>query len=165
MPSQAGYGTGKPATARPGEDPRHRGGAMTAWRLSLRLLAAAGLAVDAVVHWGLAAQFDPVVGRGSLGVSEGALFRLEAAVALAAAVLVLLVRHWVAALVALLVAAAGVGAVLLYNFVDVGAFGPVPDMFDPTWYPEKTLSLIGEAVAAVAAAALLLLARRDRRPG
>ena len=164
MPGPTGYEAQQPAALAPRERPARRG-AGNAWRLALRLLAAAGLAVDAVVHWHLAAQFDPVVGSGSLHVSEGQLFRLEAATALAAAIVVLLVRHWAAALLALLVAVAGVGAVLLYNYVDVGAFGPVPDMYDPTWYLEKTLSLVGEGVAAVAAGALLLVARGDRPGG
>lgn len=130
--------------------------------MMLRLVTAAGLAVDAYVHWNLAAQFDPVVGSGSVQVSQGQLFRVEALLALAAAVLVLLVRRRWAVLVAFVVALAGVVAVLLYRYVDVGALGPLPDMFDPTWYPEKTLSLVAEAIAA-AAAGTLLLAVRPRR--
>jgi hypothetical protein len=71
-------------------------------------------------------------------------------------VLVLLVRRRWAVLFAFVVALAGVVAVLLYRYVDVGAFGPLPDMFDPTWYPQKTLSLVAEALAAAAAGTLLL---------
>ena len=129
----------------------------------LRLVTATGLAVDAAVHWHLAAQFDPVVGTGALHVSQGQLFRLEALLAVVAAVLVLVVRRWWAVLLAFLVAFAGVAAVLLFRYVDLGAFGPVPDMYDPTWYPEKNLSVVAEAVASVAAAVLLLTLRRERR--
>ncbi|MGZ4599798.1 hypothetical protein [Oryzihumus sp.] len=131
----------------------------------LRLVTAAGLAVDAYVHWNLAAQFDPVVGSGPVRVSEGQLFRLEALLALVAALLVLLVRRRWAVLVAFVVALAGVAAVLLYRYVDIGAVGPLPDMFDPTWYPQKTFSLVAEAVAAAAAGMLLLNPASGRRRG
>jgi hypothetical protein len=128
--------------------------------LSLRLLVAAGLAVDAYVHFHLAAQFDPIVGSGSPHVSEGQLFRAEGAVAAIAAVLVLFVDRQVTVLLAFLVAAAGTAAVLLYAVVDIGAHGPFPDMYDARWYTEKKVSLIAEAIATVAAAALLLRRRR-----
>jgi hypothetical protein len=45
----------------------------------------------------------------------------------------------------------------MYRYVDVGGFGPLPDMYDPTWYPEKNLSAVAEAAAALAALCLLLL--------
>lgn len=58
---------------------------------------------------------------------------------------------------AFLIAAGGLGAVLLYGYIDVGGFGPLPDMYDPIWYPEKTISAVAEAVAAVGALCLLLM--------
>jgi hypothetical protein len=131
--------------------------------LLLRVVTAAGLAVDAFVHWHLAARFDPVVGSGRVQVSEGQMFRLEALLALVAAVLVLLVRRRWAVLLAFVVALGGVAAVLLYRYVDVGAVGPLPDMYDPTWYPEKTLSFVAEALAAAAAGTLLLTLKPGRR--
>ena len=42
-------------------------------------------------------------------------------------------------------------------WVDVGKVGPLPNMYEPYWYGEKTLSLVAEAIAAVAAAILLVL--------
>jgi hypothetical protein len=59
-----------------------------------------------------------------------------------------------AAAFALLIAAGGLGALLLY--VDVGGLGPIPDMYDPIWYTEKTISAVGEAAAALGALCLLL---------
>jgi hypothetical protein len=54
---------------------------------------------------------------------------------------------------------------LLYAFIDVGGFGPLPDMYDPIWYTEKTISAIAEAVAAVGALCLLLMSGvRGSRP-
>ncbi len=124
----------------------------------LRLVVVAGLAVDVYVHLHLAAGYDP----NTATISEGALFRVEAGVAALAAALVLLTRTQIGVMVAFLVAAGGVGAVLLYQYVDVGAVGPLPNMYEPLSYPEKTDSLIAEAVAALAALALLALHRASR---
>lgn len=124
---------------------------MTRLRSWLRWLTAAGLGIDAYVHWHLGPRFDTLKASASPHVSQGQLFRVEAVLALLPMVLVLLVRRRSAAAFALLVAAGGVAAVLLYRYVDVGAIGPLPDMYDPSWYAEKTLSAVAEAVAAVAA--------------
>ncbi len=121
----------------------------------LRLVVVAGLAVDVYVHLHLAAGYD----ANTAVISEGALFRVEAGVAAVAALVVLLTRAQIGVMVALLVAAGGVGAVLLYQNVDVGAVGPLPNMYEPLSYLEKTYSLIAEAVAALAALALLALHR------
>jgi hypothetical protein len=72
-------------------------------------------------------------------------------------VMVLSTRRRFAAGFAFLIAAGGLGALLLYGYVDVGGFGPFPDMYDPIWYKEKTISAIAETVAAVGALGLLLL--------
>lgn len=133
-------------------------------RILLRLLVAAGLAADAYVHWTFAPDMAFVEG-GSIG--GDALFRLQAVVAALVGVLVLaLARRWTYA-AAFLVAASALGAVLFYYFVDIGALGPLPAMHDPVWYTEKTISAVGEAVAAVAALAGFLTVRRNgtARPG
>ena len=116
----------------------------------LRLLAAAGLALDAYVHTDLAGRFET---EGTI--SESTLFLVQAGFAALAALLVFVRGRRPEAAFALLVAAAALGAVLLYRYVDVGTIGPLPDMYDPAWYPEKTLSAVAEAVAIVAGAALL----------
>src|SRR6478672_1707240 len=83
-----------------------------------------GLAIDAYVHLHLASTFDPI--RTS-SISQGDLFRVEAVLAIVAAVaLVLRTRRYTAAF-AFVVAAGGVFAVLLYQYVDVGKIGPIPD--------------------------------------
>jgi hypothetical protein len=131
----------------------------TATRVLLRLVVAAGLAIDAYVHFHLADTYDPV----KASISQGDLFRIEAAIAAVTAVLVLAFRHRLVDALAFLVAAGGVAAVLLYRYVDVPAFGPFPAMYEPLWYTEKTVSLVAEAVAAVAAA-ILVLTSRSREP-
>jgi len=112
---------------------------------------AAGFGYDAYAHFDLAANFD----ANRALISQGMLFRAEAVVAVLAAVLVLVIRHRAAMLFAVLIGGSALGAVLLYRYVDLGALGPLPDMYEPTWYPEKTLSAIAEAVAVIGAVALL----------
>jgi hypothetical protein len=67
-------------------------------------------------------------------------------------------------LAALAVAASALGAVLLYRYVDVGALGPLPDMYENTWQvPGKLLSAYAEA-AAIGLAGLGLLTHRSPGP-
>ena len=98
------------------------------------------------------------------GVSQGALFRAEAVLAVAAGLLVLVrprTSSWVAALA---VAASALAAVLLYRYVDVGSLGPLPDMYENTWQvPGKLLSAYAEGAAVVLAGLGLLSHRTPRR--
>lgn len=64
---------------------------------------------------------------------------------------------------AFLVAASAVGALVLYYYVDMGALGPLPDMYEPVWYMEKTVSLAGEGGAALAALVGFFTVKRGRR--
>ncbi|MFG2087899.1 MULTISPECIES: hypothetical protein [unclassified Spirillospora] len=128
--------------------------------LILRLLVAAGLAADAYVHWVFAPDMAFVEG-GAIG--GDLLFRIQAAVAGVVAVVILTyATRWAYAL-AFLVAASAVGALVFYYYVDVGALGPLPAMYEPVWYAEKTISLVGEGVAALAALAGFLFAGRGKR--
>ncbi|MFC1436279.1 hypothetical protein ACEZDB_37160 [Streptacidiphilus sp. N1-3] len=131
---------------------------MAVVRTILRLLAALGLAVDAAVHARLAGQYDAV----TASVSEGTLFRVEAGAAALAVVLVLAWRRLPGDLFALLTALAGLAAILVYRYVDVGAFGPLPDMYEPIWSTDKVWALAGQALAAVALLPLVAAAVRVR---
>jgi hypothetical protein len=143
-----------------------RPAAFPAATILLRLLAAAGLAVDAFVHADLAGRYD-------LGgtISQSTLFLIQGALAAAAALGLVVRGRRLEAAFGFVVSAAALGAVLLYRYVDVGRLGPLPNMYEPIWYTEKTLSAIAEGVALVACAALLALRqwarmrrRRERRP-
>jgi hypothetical protein len=123
-------------------------------RTVLTVIVAAGLAIDAYVHLDLASTYD-VVKTSTL--SQGDLFRVEAALAIVAGVALLVRPRRYTAWFAFLVSAGGVAAVLVYRWVDVGKLGPLPNMYEPYWYGEKTLSLVAEAIAAAAAAVLLVL--------
>ena len=137
----------------------HRGLArspIASW--TLRVGTAAALGISAVVHARDASAYDAVAAT----FTQGQLFRVEAGLAAAAGLLVLLWPRrgsWVAAL---LVSASALAAVLLYRYVDVGVLGPLPDMYENTWQvPGKLLSTCAEA-AAVVLAGLGLLTHRKR---
>ena len=126
------------------------------------MITAALTAVDAYVHLRDAGLYDAVT---SSTLSQGTLFRAEAVAAI-----VLLLRPyplvWAAAV---LVAASAAGAVPLYTYVDVGALGPLSNMYEPTWaLPGKRASALAGTAATVSALAGLTLAlagRRRKRPG
>jgi hypothetical protein len=115
---------------------------------ALRVVAATGLGVDAYVHADLA--------RSYAGSAAQSLFLVEAGFALAAALLVLASSRRGPALVAASVAVSALAAVVAYRYVDLGALGPVPDLFEPIWYPEKVVAAVAEAMAVVATLALLV---------
>ncbi len=116
--------------------------------IAFRTVVVGGLIVDAYVHAKLASDYDIV----EAGVSEGNLFRLEAVVATVVALLVLSGRRiWLG--VAAVVAASAVAVLLANTYLHVGSVGPLPDMYEPTWFAEKRLALIGESVAALGALA------------
>ena len=133
---------------------------MLAW--VLRVLTVVALGVDAFVHLHLAPSYDSLKAT----VSQGQLFRVEAAAAILVGLALLFVANRLTWLAALMVLAGGVAAVLVYQYVDVGAFGPVPDMYDPIWSAEKAVSAVAEGAGALTAAAGLLLAvGRSRSTG
>ena len=132
---------------------------MVIWFLCVVI--AAGLGVDAYVHLHLASDYAQV--KTSV-VSQATLFRIEGIAAIVVAVLLLARPRWLTALLALIVSGGGVAAVLLYANTDPGRIGPLPDMYEPVWFTEKTNSLIGEAIAAGAALILLLVLLRRRTP-
>jgi hypothetical protein len=132
----------------------------SAVRWGLALITAAGLAIDAYVHLELASEYDVIK---SSTLSQGDLFRAEATVAIIAAVAVLLRPRRYTAAFAFVVAAAGTAAVLVYAYVNIGAFGPFPNMYEPIWFPKKTLSVWAEGIAAVSALALFVLLHVEAR--
>jgi hypothetical protein len=100
------------------------------------------------MHLKVASDYDVIPGT----ISGGNLFRAEAAAAIAVALLVLLRPGRVAYMLAFLVAASALGAAVLYTNVNVGTLGPLPNLYEPVWFTEKTVSAIAEGVAAASAA-------------
>jgi hypothetical protein len=131
------------------------------WHVSgwaLRLVTAGALAVSAFVHDDLADRYQ--LNR-SGGMSQVELFQVEAGVAALAALLVLLSARCLVSAFAFGVAASAFAAVPINANYDIGALGPIPDMYEPLWYPEKTLTAVFEAAAA--STALLGLSHGDGR--
>lgn len=126
--------------------------------LFLRIVTAAGLAVSSYIHFALATAYDANVAD----ISQGTLFRVQASVAALAAVLVLVTAHRAVTALALVVSAASLGAVVASVYIDLGAIGPFPNMYEPAWYSDKTISAIAEGISTVTAAAALLLTSRRR---
>jgi hypothetical protein len=138
--------------------PMHRGALARSTIISwtLRVGTAAALGIDAAVHWQNASAYDAVTAT----LSQGELFRAEAVLAVAVGLLVLLWPRrgsWVAALG---VGASALAAVLLYRYVDLGALGPLPNMYENTWQvPGKLLSAYAEGAAIVLAGLGLVVHR------
>lgn len=110
-------------------------------RIALRVLAVAALGISSYVHLHVAHLYsygstitgtDMFVGQGIVA-------------AVVAVVLLVTGNRWVWVLAAL-VGLASFGAVMLYRYVDVGAIGPIPNMYDATWQPspDKLMSAIAE---------------------
>jgi hypothetical protein len=131
-------------------------------RTALIVVVVVGLGVDAFVHFDLAHLFNE---QKTSTLSMADVFRADAVVAVLAAVALLVRPSRYTAAFAFLVAAAAFVAVMLYRYVDVGAIGPIPNMYDPYWAPAgKWISAVAEAVAALASLALFVTLRaRTRR--
>jgi hypothetical protein len=138
------------------------GGRSTArqWSLwTVRVVTAAGLAIDAYVHWDLA----PVYAEVRATIDEGLLFRVEAVVALLTAVAVIATGRRIAYLAALAVGASALAVMLVARYLDPGQLGPLPDLYDPTWFPEKLLAAFAEGAATAAAIAGAVMTGRALR--
>jgi hypothetical protein len=118
--------------------------------LALQVITAAGLAADAYVHADLAANYDLV----GTTITQGTLFRIEAGVSAAVALLVVAVGGRFVYSAAVAVAGSALAVLLLYRYVNVGSIGPVPNMYEPIWFTEKTVAAVAEAAATAAAAIL-----------
>ena len=113
---------------------------------------AAALIVDAVVHLKDAFFYD--ANTGAL-ISQGQLFRIQAVVAIVAALAVLaLPRKWPAWLFAALVAGSAAAAVVAYTYIDRGPIAGLPNMYEPSWGPPgKLLSAVAEGLGTLLALA------------
>ena len=123
----------------------------------LALLAAIPFAVDAAVHASSAGIYDPA--HGGL-ITEGNLFRAEAAIAALVSVLLVVRPTRSVWTVAFATAATALAAVVLYRYVNVGSIGPIPNLYEPTWQvPGKLLSAYAEAAAVAISAVGAITAR------
>lgn len=129
----------------------------------LRVLTSAMLVIDAVIHLQQAANYQ-LAAPGGIG--AGNIFRIEAMFAILAAAFVLLRASRLSFFVALVVAGSAFAAVLVYRYVDIAGFGPIPSMYEPVWFPAKTFSAVAEGIGALSAAvAIALLSRTSSGKG
>jgi len=127
----------------------------------LAAVTAALLAVDAYVHLNDASQYESFK---SSVMSEGTLFRIQGIVAIVVAVAVLIWPRVITWVLAILVSGSAAVAVVLYTYVNVGALGPLPNLYENTWSPPgKVVSAMAEAAAALVAIAGLVMTLRMRR--
>jgi hypothetical protein len=158
-------GTGAPSGNRRGAPSRRQESATggSARRrlpmIALRALAGAGLIVSAVIHFQLAPGFQQAA---PAGIGGGNLFRIQAVVALLAALYVLTRGSRAAFAIAAVVALSALGAVVLYRYVQVPAIGPIPSMYEPVWYAKKSLTAGAEAIAGASAVLGFVLLHRRR---
>lgn len=128
----------------------------------LRVLAGTALAVSGYVHLHLAHRYGypgTITGE-QLFVAQGI-----AALALAAGIVVTGNRWLWAAGAAL--GLASFAAVMVYRYVDLGAIGPLPNMYDATWQPspDKLLSAVAEITVPLLWAVHLMTGQAARRRG
>ena len=137
----------------------------TVWQWALwtaRIATAAGLAIDAYVHFDLAATYAESGGA----VNEGVLFRAEAVAAVLAAAVVIASGRLAALLAGLVVAGSALTVMLISRYAFIGPIGPFPSLYDPVWFPEKVLAAFAEgaACAAALAGAIITSAVIGRKP-
>jgi hypothetical protein len=129
---------------------RHR--AWLAVKIALIVIVVAGLTIDAYVHFNLASNYELIK---TSTLSQADLFRIEGAVAIVAAVLLVVRPRRYTAAIAALVAGSALLVLLLYRYNDIGQLGPIPSMYEPMWYTKKTVAAFAEGAALIAAVLLL----------
>ena len=130
------------------------------WPLrTAQVATAAGLAIDAYVHFDLASLYAESGGA----VNEGVLFRVEAVAAVLAAVAVIASGRLAVLLAGLAVAGSALTLMLVSRYVNLGPIGPFPNLYDPVWYPEKLLAAFAEGAATSTALAGIIVIGWTRR--
>lgn len=132
---------------------------MDVLRRSLVGITVVGLAIDAYVHIKLAGDYD----GGDFTITEGTLFRIEAAMAVIAAILLLVRPNRITAGIAAAVAGGGTFALLFYYFFNPGQIGPLPPMHEPLMFTDKAVTLIAQAIATATALVLVVIGGRQRQ--
>jgi hypothetical protein len=124
-----------------------------------RLIAVAGLSIDAYVHLDLASTYA----EAQAPVNEGILFRAEAVLALLTGLALITSARRLPFVLGFAVSASALTLMLVSRYVDLGPIGPFPDLYDPVWFPEKLWAAGGEAAAVIASVAGILLLRTRTR--
>lgn len=129
--------------------------------IALRVAIAIALTTDAVIHLQLAANFQLAA---PAGIGGGNLFRLQAGAAILAALYVLIRGSRLSYTVAAVVALTAFAAVVLYRYFEIPAIGPIPSMYEPVWYFQKTLTAVAEGAGGTLAIIGFALLGRGAKP-
>jgi len=132
-------------------------GRRRAWlavKIALIVIMVAGLTVDGYVHVNLASNYELIK---TSTLSQADLFRVEAAVAIVAALLLVVRPRRYTAAIAAVVAGSALSVLLLYRYTDIGPLGPIPSMYEPIWYTKKIVAAFAEGAALTAAVVLLFV--------
>ena len=127
------------------------------WRVAGAVL----LAVSAWKHLELAPSYDAAQGT---ALTVGDLFRVQGVLALLLGVALLVRDRWWAWTAAAAAMAASLLAVLASVYVQVDPIGPLPTLYEPVWYADKTLTAYAEGAFVVLAAVRLVVWRLRSRP-
>ena len=126
--------------------------------LILRIVVAVLLGINAYIHFVLAVPF---IGNAGTLFSQGDLFRLQGILNIVAAILVVVWRHKLSAVFAGLIAAGGLFAVVASVFfpLDMSMLGG-PVIFEPSWYDQKIISAVVQALAIALCAVIFMRSRK-----
>jgi hypothetical protein len=122
---------------------------------ALAALSAVALVASAYLHMHLAANYAPNAVPG--GITEADMFHIQALVSVAAAAALMLAvmadHRWLgpALLAAAALLAGSLTAVVAYRYYDLGKILNLPDMYEPAWFRDKTLSALIEAAGTLTA--------------
>ena len=135
---------------------------------ALTALTAAALTASAYVHLHLATNYARNAAADTI--SEADVFHIQAvaSVVVAAGLMIAVIagHRWLgpALLLAAGLLAGSLAAVVAYRYFDLGKILILPDMYEPAWFREKTLSAIIEAAGTLTALSAAHTAwRRTRR--
>lgn len=126
--------------------------------LSGRVLVGSALLVAGWVHLDLAATYDGIGER----LTVGDLFRLQGVLAAGLGLAVVVLRRRGVLLAATLVGLGSSLATTLSVYVRVPPIGPFPELYEPVWYDQKLVAAVTAGVAAVLGTALLARSRLGR---
>jgi hypothetical protein len=126
-------------------------------RVLLRVVVAGALVTEAAIHIWLALGYQLA---NPAGIGQGNLFYAESVVAIVVALYVLIRGTRLAFFAALLVLGSALAAVVVTAYVDLPQLGPIPPMYEPVWFVEKSISALVEGVGALLALVSLFFERR-----
>lgn len=120
---------------------------------AMRIAVIAALVLSAYIHLKYA-HFYSRVGN---DITQGTLFKLQGALAIAAAIALGVNARLIGWGGAALVLVGSFGAIMAYRYINIGAIGPLPSMYEPVWNPQGDHLKVVAAIAEGAGSALALV--------